>query len=85
MADPFDIFELDTKDAPLWLGAAATLAEAHATIRRHGADSSARYLVIDQKTGDKITVDHAGVESTSRAADAEREKAQSSLQRAAKG
>ena len=27
MADPFDIFEVDTKDAVRWLGAAATLAK----------------------------------------------------------
>ena len=68
MADPFDIFEIESKDAVRWLGAAATLAEAQATIRRHGVDSSARYIVVDQKTGRKVAMDHAGLVSTSSAA-----------------
>jgi hypothetical protein len=63
MADPFDIFEVDIKDAVRWLGAAATLAEAQATIRRQGLDISARYIVVDQKTGQKISVDRAGLTS----------------------
>jgi|GEM_PF-2091305 hypothetical protein len=48
MADPFDIFEIESKDAVRWLGATATLAEAQATIGRYGsgaasAASSKRY------------------------------------------
>ena len=72
MADPFDIFEVDTKDAVRWLGAAATLTEAQATIRRHGVDLSARYVVVDQKTGKKMAVDRAELEATSHAAGAGR-------------
>ena len=72
MADPFDIFEVDTKEAVRWLGAAATLTEAQATIRRHGVDLSARYVVVDQKTGKKVTMDPAGLVVTSRAASAGR-------------
>jgi hypothetical protein len=80
MADPFDIFEIESKDAVRWLGAAATLAEAQATIRRHGVDSSARYIVVDQKSGRKVAMDHAGLVSTSSAAGAK-----PSLRRAAIG
>ena len=85
MANPFDIFEVDTKEAVRWLGAAATLTEAQATIRRHGVDLSARYVVVDQKTGKKVTMDHTGLVSTSRAADAGRATAEPSLRRAANG
>jgi hypothetical protein len=67
MADPFDIFEVESKDAVRWLGAAATLVEAHATIRRMGSGVSGRYIVIDQKTGRKLNVEQATVESKSRA------------------
>jgi hypothetical protein len=34
MSDPNDIFEVDTQEAVTWLGAVATLDEAHAAIRR---------------------------------------------------
>jgi hypothetical protein len=85
MADPFDIFEVDTKEAVRWLGAAATLTEAQATIRRHGVDLSARYVVVDQKTGKKVTMDPAGLVVTSRAASAGRDTAEPNLGRAANG
>src|SRR6202041_3992203 len=82
MADPFDIFEVDTKEAVRWLGAAATLTEAQATIRRNGVDLSARYIVVDQKTGKKMAMDHTGLP---RAAVAGRDAAKPSLRRAANG
>ena len=85
MADPFDIFEVDTKDGVRWLGAAATLADAQATIRRNGMDVSARYIVVDQKTGKKVAMDHTGLESASRAAGTVRDTAKASLRRAATG
>jgi len=85
MADPFDIFEVDTKDAVRWLGAAATRVEARATIRRCAADLSAHYLVVDQKTGNKVTLDHAGLESTARAANSGRAAAKPTLRHAANG
>jgi hypothetical protein len=85
MADPFDIFEVDTKDAVRWLGAAATLTGAQATIRRHGVVLSARYIVVDQKTGKKIAVDHAELEATSHAAGVGRGTVEPSLGRAANG
>jgi hypothetical protein len=85
MADPFDIFEVDTKEAVRWLGAVATLTEAQATIRRHGVDLSARYIVVDQKTGKKIAVDHAELETTSHAAGAGRCTTEPVLGRAANG
>jgi hypothetical protein len=85
MPDPFDIFEVDTKEAVRWLGAAATLTEAHATIRRHGLDLSARYIVVDQKTGKKMAVDHAELKATSHVASAGRDTAEPNLARAANG
>jgi len=42
MADPFDIFEIESKDAVRWLGATATLAEAQATIGRYGSGASSK-------------------------------------------
>jgi hypothetical protein len=85
MANPFDIFEVDTKEAVRWLGAAATLTEAQATIRRHGVDLSARYIVVDRRTGKKMAVDHAGLEATSHAAGAGRGTGEPGLGRAANG
>jgi hypothetical protein len=85
MADPFDIFEVDTKEAVRWLGAAATMADAHATIQRCGLDLSARYIVVDQKTGNKVVMDRAGLESASRSAGVRSDTAEPSLGRAASG
>lgn len=83
MADPFDIFEVETKGAVRWLGAAASLADAQATIGRYGSGSSGRYVVVDQKTGRKIPVDHAGLEAVSSAAATEKDSSNQSLRRAA--
>jgi len=85
VADPFDTFEVDTKDGVRWLGAAATLADAQATILRCGADAWAKYVVINQKTGNKVTMDHAGLESPSRPAGAGQDSEEPSLGRAANG
>lgn len=83
MADPFDIFEIESKDAVRWLGAAATLAEAQATIGRHGSRAAGRYVVVHQKTGKKIRADHLGRESSSPTAGPEKDSAKQSLRRAA--
>ena len=83
MADPFDIFEIESKDAVRWLGAAATLAEAQATIGRHGSRAAGRYVVVHQKTGKKIRVDHLGRESSSPTAGPKKDSSNQSLGRAA--
>jgi len=85
MADPFDIFEVDTKEAVRWLGAAATMADVRATIQRCGLDLSARFIVVDQKTGNKVTLDRAGLEAASRSAGVGPDKAEPSRRRAANG
>jgi hypothetical protein len=83
MADPFDIFEIQSKDAVRWLGATATLAEAQATIGRYGSGAAGRYMVVDQKTGKKIRVDHLGRESSSPTAGPKKDSSNQSLGRAA--
>jgi hypothetical protein len=57
MSDPYDIFEVDTQDAVTWLGAVATLADAHAAIRR-APNASGEYIVVDQVSGRKLIVHH---------------------------
>jgi len=69
MTDPFDIFEVDAGNAVRWLGAAATLAETYAQIQRQEAWTSGRYVVVDQKTGERLTVERSSSGLISRAAD----------------
>jgi hypothetical protein len=56
MSDPYDVFEVHTPDAVIWLGSAATLDEAHAAIRRRATSGSGEYLVVDQGSGQKLIV-----------------------------
>jgi hypothetical protein len=56
MADPFDIFEVEAQDAVRWIGAAATLTDAHAVIRSRALGSSGRYMIVNQRTGQRMLV-----------------------------
>jgi hypothetical protein len=56
MSDPNDIFEVDTQEAVTWLGAVATLDEAHAAIRRRAPNASGEYIVVEQGSGRKLIV-----------------------------
>jgi hypothetical protein len=53
MADLFDIFELYARDSVRWIGTASSLAAAETEIGRT-ADWNGPYLILNQKTGQKI-------------------------------
>jgi hypothetical protein len=56
VSDPFDIFQLGTEGEVLWRGAAASLDEAKARIREMLRSAPASYLVMNQKTGERIVL-----------------------------
>ena len=60
MTAPFDIFENEKSGTVIWLGSAATIEEAKARIREVGARSNTEYLVLNQKTGNKVVIKFDG-------------------------
>jgi hypothetical protein len=56
MTAPFDIFENEKTGTVLWLGSATTIEEARERIHQVAAQSPAEYLVLNQKTGDKVVI-----------------------------
>ena len=61
MTTPFDIFENEENGTVLWVGSAATIEEAKARIHQVAPHSSAEYLVLDQKTGNKVVIKFDGM------------------------
>jgi hypothetical protein len=57
---PFDIFENEKTGTVLWVGSAKTIDEARVRIRQVAPQSPAEYLVLNQKTGDKIVIKFEG-------------------------
>jgi hypothetical protein len=53
---PFDIFRAESKGSVLWIGSAASLAEAKARIQQQSASSAGEFLVVNQKTGSKVFI-----------------------------
>ena len=53
----FDIFQAETTGDVLWLGTAVTIEDAKARAREFARRSPGEYLVLNQKTGDKIRID----------------------------
>ena len=53
----FNIFRMDNDDSPLWIEAAPTLEEAERRVKELATSAHTRYLVFDQKTGDKRIID----------------------------
>lgn len=53
----FDIFQAETTGDVLWLGTAVTIEDAKARAREFAQSSPGKYLVLNQKTGDKIVID----------------------------
>ena len=60
MTAPFDIFENEKTGTVLWVGSAATIEEARARIDQIAARSAADYLVLNQKTGNKVVIKFDG-------------------------
>jgi hypothetical protein len=56
MIHPIDIFEIDGS-AVRWIGAAATLEQAKVQIKERAAKSVDRFILLDQRTGNKVYVE----------------------------
>jgi hypothetical protein len=60
MTAPFDIFENEKTGTVVWLGSAATIEEARARVGQFSARSCADYLILNQKTGNKVVIKFDG-------------------------
>ena len=60
MTAPFDIFENEKTGTVLWVGSAKTIEEARARVDQFSAHSSADYLILNQKTGNKVVITFDG-------------------------
>jgi hypothetical protein len=61
MTPPFDIFQLETHGMQ-WLGSAATLEDAKARVQELAVRSPGEYLLLNQKTGNKLVIKLDGVD-----------------------
>jgi len=68
MIHPIDIFEIDGS-AVRWIGAAPTLEQAKLQIQERAAKSADGFILLDQRTGNKLYVE--GGEAPSRGKDEE--------------
>ncbi len=55
MTHPIDIFQMDSAGVR-WLEAAPNLEHAKARVKEFAANSPGEYVVLDQKTGNKIVI-----------------------------
>ena len=56
MTAPFDSFENEKSGAVLWIGSAITLEDAKPRILEIAMNTSSEYLVLNQKTGNKVVI-----------------------------
>jgi hypothetical protein len=56
MFQPLDIFKTDSDGSVLWRGAVESLVAAKLRIQRLALSSPGEYLVIDQRTGERVRV-----------------------------
>jgi hypothetical protein len=56
MSHPLDIFKTDPDGSVLWRGAAETLVAAKAYIKKWAVSSPGEYLVLNQHTGDRVSI-----------------------------
>jgi hypothetical protein len=56
MTDNFDIFRVEAGGAVMWRSAAATIDEAKAHIRQFALRSPGLYIIVDERTGEKILI-----------------------------
>jgi hypothetical protein len=59
----FDIFQVQDRGV-LWVGSAATVEEAKEHVRRIVTPAPVKYLLLNQKTGNKIVIELDGVDGT---------------------
>ena len=56
MTAPIDIFEMENGGTVVWLGSAITVDDAKNRIRLLTQRTSGEYLVLNQKTGNKLVI-----------------------------
>jgi hypothetical protein len=60
MVPPLDIFKIDPRGGVLWCNAAATLETAKAHIQKLAVSSPGNHLILNQKTGQRVSVMPSG-------------------------
>lgn len=62
MIAPFDILRIDGNGDLMWVEAAPDLDTAKARVRAMGSSSPGKYVILSQRTGNKlpVEVDHSG-------------------------
>jgi hypothetical protein len=68
---PLDIFRVETGGVR-WLESAATLEDAEARVQELAVRAPAEYLVLNQKTGERLVIKLDGVEGRSTVAESNR-------------
>ena len=63
MIYPFDIFQTETGGCVRWLEAAKTLEDAKARVQELALRSPGGYVVVDQKTGNKLVINSDAVDA----------------------
>jgi hypothetical protein len=53
---PFDIFENEKSGTVLWVGSAVTIEDARSRIQKIAQRSPCEYVVLNQKTGNKVVI-----------------------------
>lgn len=61
MTAPFDIFRAETNGGVLWIESATTLEDAKARVQELAMRSPGEYLLLNQKTGNKLVIRLDGV------------------------
>jgi hypothetical protein len=59
----FDIFQTETGGSVRWLEAAKTLEDAKARVQELALRSPGEYVVLDQKTGNKLVINSDAVDA----------------------
>jgi hypothetical protein len=57
--DLFDIFKVSEDGSPIWVTTAPTLEEARSEVNGLQATSADNYIVLNQKTGNKIVIPYS--------------------------
>jgi hypothetical protein len=56
MVDPFDVFNLDNGDQPMWEASAPTIDDAQRLVQQSIAIRPTNYLILCQKTGQQTVI-----------------------------
>lgn len=58
MTATFDIFQMEPEGTVRWLEAAKSLEEAKSRVQELAAHTYGGYVILDQKTGNKLLIEH---------------------------